>query len=160
MDIKTYKNKLNEMQQENLRNSAADHGYYDKALLYLASGSFVLSINYLKDVIGGESIFLPSLLIISWSLFTVSILTNLGSYRVSQYFTESRRQTVNDEMKRAVDTDVNDEMKACFFSKVNKQADKRTTHVKIYNEVATVAFGLAVLAMSIFASINVWCTSR
>lgn len=156
MNREGYYNKLEEIQRENLENSKEDHGFYDKSLLYLASGSFVLSVNFLKDVVGGECTLLPWLLITSWSLFTVSILTNLGSYRASQYFNQRRIEAVNEEKESVSDSPYTDEMPDRFYKKINKLADKRTSHVKTFNEIASATFGLAIFAMSVFAIVNVW----
>ena len=156
MNREGYYNKLEEIQRENLENSKEDQSFYDKSLLYLASGSFVLSINFLKDIVGGECTLLPWLLSTSWSLFTVSILTNLGSYRASQYFNQRRIEVVNEEKRSVAESTNTEDMPDQFYKKLNRLADKRTSHVKTYNEVTSATFGLAILAMAVFAIVNVW----
>lgn len=51
---------------------------YDKLLITLSGGALALSITFLKDIIGSKDINCPSLLLISWALFVVSLSSILG----------------------------------------------------------------------------------
>jgi hypothetical protein len=51
---------------------------YDKLLVTLSGGALALSIAFLKDVIGSNEIVNPSLLLISWACFVVSLAAILG----------------------------------------------------------------------------------
>ena len=145
---------LNALQQENLNATNLLNNFYDKALLYLASGSFVLSINFLKDVIGDKGVVLDWLLIISWFLFTVSILSSLNVYRISQSFFIKRTDTVNDE-KRRLQRGFSYESTDQFKQKIEKVSSTWATWVRFFRRTTTVCFFLAFFLLSMFSIINV-----
>jgi hypothetical protein len=70
-------NHLEEMRQDNLKQ-------FDKQIVYLSGGGLVLSIGFVKDIIGFDSI--PDfkyLLILSWICFTFSLTTNLFAFKTA-----------------------------------------------------------------------------
>ena len=122
MDIKHYFGRLEEIQKDNLNQAENLHNFYDKSLLYIASGTVVFSISFLKDVVGNEDVCLQWVLVTSWILLTLTILSTLGSYLVSQLFCTRRIKTVNDEKIRLDESKITNDMADRFAGKMNELA--------------------------------------
>jgi hypothetical protein len=59
---------------------------FDKQIVYISGGGLVLSIGFVKDIIGVDSTpEFKSLLIIAWICFTFSLITNLFSFKSASY---------------------------------------------------------------------------
>jgi hypothetical protein len=70
-------NHLEEMRQVNLKQ-------FDKQIVYLSGGGLVLSIGFVKDIIGFDTIpDLKYLLIVSWISFTLSLMANLFAFKTA-----------------------------------------------------------------------------
>ena len=70
-DMKHYREGLVETQRK-LNES------YDKLIITLSGGALALSITFLKDIIGSSEINYPSLLLIAWGLFVLSLTSILS----------------------------------------------------------------------------------
>lgn len=71
-DLKEYRTNLIQTVQKLNEN-------YDKLIITLSGGSLALSLTFLKDVIKGNEIQGPILLIVAWGFFIVSLTSILGS---------------------------------------------------------------------------------
>ena len=70
-------NHLEEIRQDNVRQ-------FDKQIVYLSGGGLVLSIGFVKDIIGVDTIpDLKYLLIVSWISFTLSLIANLFAFKTA-----------------------------------------------------------------------------
>ena len=156
MNIESYHEQLVNLQKDQLKTAETLHSFYDKALLYLASGAIVFSVSFLKDVIGDDDIQMRWLLIASWSLFPVSILSILGSYLVSQSYFTKRIRTVGDEKMRIGKEPITDDMPDRLADMINKLSAGLSFYVRIFNTLATTSFGVGILSMSVFSIVNVW----
>ena len=65
----------------------SSYAEFDRAILTLSSALLALSIAFVKDIVPIEQISLPGLLVASWILFGVSILSTLTSF-ISHSFRE------------------------------------------------------------------------
>lgn len=75
--MKEWRNHLDEMRQDNVRQ-------FDKQIVYLSGGGLVLSIGFVKDIIGVDTIpDLKYLLIVSWISFTLSLIANLFAFKTA-----------------------------------------------------------------------------
>lgn len=71
-DLKNYRKELLDTIQK-LNES------YDKLVIALSGGALALSITFLKDVVGSNTIQEPRLLLTAWGLFVISLACVLGA---------------------------------------------------------------------------------
>src|SRR6266404_4254675 len=64
----------------------------DKSILTLSSGGLGLSIAFIKEIVPPGHIVVLCLLIISWALFVVSILSTLASFVLSTYAIDTQME--------------------------------------------------------------------
>lgn len=114
---------------------------FDKAVLTLSSGGLGLSLAFIKDIVPPAHLVCFPLLIISWTLFGICILSTLTSFVLSQY-------AVDRQLDYAEEYYINN--KPEYFNKKNAVADA----TKVSNIVSGGAFFVAVLLTIVFTSIN------
>lgn len=117
-------NHLDEMRQDNVRQ-------FDKQIVYLSGGGLVLSIGFVKDIIGADSIpDLKYLLIVSWISFTLSLIANLFAFKTAS-------ASINNAM--------------VFDEKLMKRYDKITSYLNWFS-IAGLICGL--ITFIIFVVVN------
>ena len=114
----------------------------DNAIFLVSTGTLVLSINYiinLKDF----SVLNPLLLISSWVLLLLSILTHIMGYYCSKTFHETYMDELNDWIRGP----------AAYFSKSKKtiQYEKST---KILTNLSLIFLVLGLVFVTCFTTIN------
>jgi len=117
---------------------------FDRAILTLAGGAFGLSLAFIRQIVPTIGAGTQFLLICSWALFSLSILSTLISFLTSQSACARQR----------------DILEADYFSNNNKM-DKRTLEknkpaawTKRLNIISIATFILGVTFLAIFSMIN------
>lgn len=127
-------------QLERARQSAFEQ--FDKAILTLSSGGLGLSLAFLKDVVKTRPPVGEPILVVSWVLFAVSILSTLVSFLFSE-----RAIVDHQEFARRYYLESNQEYRdkvSCY-----------STATKIANLIAAFMFLSAVVLSIIFVSTNI-----
>lgn len=75
-EMKEWEQKINDIRSKSSES-------FDKLLVYLSVGSLILTIGFVKDFIKIDKYTIPTLLILSWSFFSLSLLTMLLSHKTS-----------------------------------------------------------------------------
>lgn len=129
--------------------------FMDKALIYLSAGGIVLSVTFVKDIVGGECINNVILLEVTWGLWAATVFFVLLSYRLAQ--TENHRalkqvkRLSQDHASRNTDPQV-------VVDKLNKILDglnsKWGKWISRCNWIGIIAYFLGVVSMIWFACTN------
>jgi hypothetical protein len=114
---------------------------FDKYILSLSTGFLSLSVTFLKDIFPRLEILCRNVLVVSWTLFSASILTTLLSFLLSQK--AYKRQLLITE-----DYYVRQDEKAL------KAKNHWSTGTTILNSCSAIFFVLAVAATVYFVSVN------
>lgn len=130
-------------------------GFYDKAILYLAAGGIVLSIAFVKDIIGVDSIKLRSLLIASWVSLTFSVMFILSAYLASQRTNLKLRDVINEELVNARDSADHDVLIASFVDRYNKTVNNGLW-TRRFNNLAAITFFVGLTSIVAFSIVNIW----
>ena len=114
---------------------------YDKYLLTLSGGGLAISLTLVKDVFGKSNLSYPSVLIVSWAFFCISIVATVASFISSQK--SQRKQLSNYEIYISTgdDTQLN----------ISNPTEKLTN---LLNYLSGSCCLIAVAATISFASIN------
>ena len=75
--LENYRNLLIQLEQKSYED-------YDKALLAMSGGALAISLAFVKNIGGNDPVQLRILLIMSWILWTLTILAVLWSFVMSQ----------------------------------------------------------------------------
>ncbi len=114
----------------------------DRAILTLSSGGLGLSLAFIKDVVAISHLTSLTMVIFSWALFGISILSTLCSFLVSQ-------SAIDRQIQHAEEYYI--EGKDDSFNKRNVL----TTITEILNKFSALCFMLAVAFTIYFVSVNV-----
>lgn len=115
---------------------------YDKYLLTLSSGGLAISLTLIKDIFGKSKLACPTVLVVSWVLFCLSIVATLASFLTSQK--SLRKHLCNYEEYIATGND-----------EKLKTPNPIEMLTNFLNYASGSCFFIAVVATIIFASINV-----
>lgn len=114
---------------------------YDKYLLTLSSGGLAISLVLIKDVFGKIGLVWPAVLITSWVLFCLCIVSTVASFIASQH-------CLDRHLKRYESC-----VRSGNYDKMNTP-DRLQTLTKFLNWASGIFFFLAIAATITFASRN------
>jgi hypothetical protein len=111
---------------------------FEKNITYISAGGLALSLTLIDKIVNlGNSIYKP-ILIISWTLFTISLLTNLISHYISSYYHD---KSINEIDKKNPD--------------ILENIDRRNQILRIINITNVVLLILGIAFLVVFTSINI-----
>lgn len=130
--------------------------FMDKALIFLSAGGIVLSVTFIKDIIGGESINNVVMLKATWVLWAATVFSVLLGYRLAQYENIRAIRKIYETQTElssgdSPDPEVLSENLNDYFKDLNQFWGKL---IAICNWVGFTAYFLGVVSMIWFAFLN------
>jgi hypothetical protein len=137
MVIRRKNNRLEEYEKELVELHTKSYDNYDKKLSYLSASSIGVSMVFLKDIVGNvDEIKIRGLLLIAWTLLTLTLVLNLFSHT----FTAKRHNATLSEIR------------SNNYRREN--AENRNKQIRYFNIVINVLFGFGIGSLVIFVIIN------
>ncbi|MBN2597592.1 MAG: hypothetical protein JXR82_12490 [Marinifilaceae bacterium] len=124
-EIKDWKNRIHEYRKE-----AASQ--FNKQLVFLSSGGLILSVGFVKDIVEIKSASSIWLLALAWTLFVISLLSNLFSYQSTM---------------KAMDLELDDK---CEDSDKQDQTTKVIDYISIGSLITAITVFILFVALNIF----------
>lgn len=113
---------------------------FDKAILTLSAGALALSLTFVEKISPTPFPYTKWLLILSWCIFTISMVTTLISFITSKLACERQIEIIEDIYKNKPDIDIN---------------NKYTLITKYLNYASLTLFMIGVILLVLFSSINI-----
>ena len=134
---KLYETHRDELWKRELSNAES----FDKAILAYSSAGLAFSLGFLKDFVAISKATIAWALYFSWSLFTLAIITTIGSYILSQF-------GIKKELKRA----------EAYYLDNQEEAYNHRSKFAFWTEVTNLASGIlfiaAIVLTTLFVSFN------
>ena len=130
--------------------------FLDQALIYLSAGGIVLSVTFVKDIVGGgECINNVILLKVTWGLWAATVLSVLLSYRLAQTENHKAIRNVRD---LSVDHASGTTDPQSIVDRLNQELtglnSKWGKWISWFNWMGFTTYILGILSMILFACMN------
>lgn len=146
---------LNDGMNQQRKIAAELYKFLDKALVYLSAGGIVLSVTFVKDIIGGECIKNVILLEATWGLWTATVFCVLFSYRLAQSENYRALSSIHNSQSELTSGTTDPVTISNRLNKKMKELhSKWGKWISIFNWAGFVSYFLGIVSMTWFACTN------
>lgn len=152
---------LNKQKTKYINTTSKTWLFLDKTLLYLSAGGFFISVTFLKNIIGEGPVVCLWLIVSSWILLAITVLSILLGYLYYANIGERAILTCTEQIKDFTEifeaykedyVDASDVQQT--VDRISESAKPEQTRIMMLNHVIFISFYLGVVSMLIFAILN------
>jgi hypothetical protein len=111
---------------------------FEKNITYISAGALAISLTFLEKIIPVKESTQTYLVIVSWALLVLTLLSNLLSHQYSSYIIDKTINDVDNKAKKSI-----------------KNWERRTKKIRIWNILNVIGVMIGIGLFVIFVSINI-----
>lgn len=152
---------LNKQKTKYVNTTSKTWLFIDKTVLYLSAGGIFISVTFLKNIIGEGSVVCLWLIMISWILLAITVLSILLGHLIYANIGERAILTCTEQIKDFTEifeaykedyVDVSDVQQT--VDRISDTAKPEQTRIMLLNHVIFITFNAGIITMLIFAILN------